>query len=130
MAVTRYSPVLRAIPLLVIVLLFCPSAYGKVINVDDDGPADFDNIQAGIDAGEYGDTVSVAPGTYYGNITLKDGVDLLGAGADVTIIDAQGYGDVVDARANNATISGFTLRNSGEFDLGHMNCGVSLSKNA
>jgi parallel beta-helix repeat protein len=48
----------------------------------------------------------------------------LGAGADVTIIDAQGYGDVVDARANNATISGFTLRNSGEFDLGHMNCGV------
>jgi phosphotriesterase-related protein len=109
---------------MLMVMLFCPFTYSKVIHVDDDGQADFDNIQAGIGAAEYGDTVSVAPGTYYENITLKNGIDLSGTGAGVTIIDAQGYGDVVDARADNVTISGFTLRNSGEFDLGHMNCGV------
>jgi parallel beta-helix repeat protein len=109
-----------------ITVFLCPFAYSKVIHVDDDGQADFDNIQAGIDAAQYGDTVSVAPGTYYENITLKNGIDLSGAGADVTIIDANGYGDVVDARADNVTICGFTLRNSGEFDLRHMNCGVYL----
>jgi len=87
---------------------------------------DCNTIQAGIDAAEYGDTVCVAPGIYYENIILKSGINLSGYGADVTIIDANGYGDVVNARVNDTTISGFTLRNSGEFDLGHMNCGVYI----
>jgi parallel beta-helix repeat protein len=121
----RTSHVLRAIPLLFIMIL-CPIACSNDIYVDDDGPADFDNIQSGIDAAEDGDMVSVAPGTYYENIRLKDGVNLLGAGAHVTIIDAQGYGDVVDARANHAAVAGFTLRNSGENDLWHLNCGVYI----
>jgi len=118
--------VFRTIPLILIVVIFCPFAYGLAIHVDDDDQADFDNIQAAIDAAESGDTVSVAPGTYYENITLKDGINLSGAGAEVTIIDANGYGDVVDARANDVTISGFTLKNSGQFDSGHMNCGVYI----
>jgi parallel beta-helix repeat protein len=114
----------RTIPLLIIIVFFCPFARGKVIYVDNDGQADFDKIQAGIDAADYNDIVSVSPGTYYENIILKDGIILSGDGADVTIIDANGYGDVVDARANDAAISGFTLTNSGQFDSGHMNCGV------
>jgi len=121
-----FTRVFRTIPLMLIVVLFCPFVYGKVIYVDDDAGADYETIQAGIDAAEYGDTISVAPGTYYENIALKNGVNLLGAGADATIIDANGYGDVVDARANDVTISGFTLRNSGENDSGHMNCGVYI----
>jgi parallel beta-helix repeat protein len=114
----------QAIPLLIIIVLLCPFACGKVIYVSKDSQADFDKIQAGIEAADYNDTVSVAPGTYFENIILKDGIILSGAGADVTIIDANGYGDVVDARANDAVISGFTLRNSGQFDLEHTNCGV------
>ena len=124
---TRQLRLHQTIPLLFIMVFLCPVACGNDIYVDDDGPADFDNIQAGIDAADYGDTVSVAPGTYYENIRLKDGINLLGAGADVTIIDAQGYGDVVDARAKNVTICGFTLRNSGEDDLWHTNCGVYVA---
>ncbi|MCP4259287.1 MAG: hypothetical protein GY774_17520 [Planctomycetes bacterium] len=60
----RNSGILRAIPLMLIVVLFCPFAHGKVIHVDDDGQADFDNIQAGIDVANDGDTVLVAPGEY------------------------------------------------------------------
>ena len=120
---TRSRPS-QAIPLLIIIVLLCPFACGKVIHVGNDNQADFDKIQAGIEAADYNDTVSVAPGTYFENIILKEGIILSGAGADVTIIDANGYGDVVNARANDAVISGFTLRNSGQFDLEHTNCGV------
>ena len=48
---------------MLIVMLLCPFAYGKVIYVDD-GQANFDNIQSGIDNAESGDTVLVAPGEY------------------------------------------------------------------
>ena len=60
----RNSRILRTIPLMLIVMLLCPFAYGKVIYVDDDGQANFDNIQSGIDNAESGDTVLVAPGEY------------------------------------------------------------------
>jgi len=124
MPTPRNSSILRTTSLLLIVASFCSIACGGVIYVDDDGQADSATIQGGIDAAEYGDTVSVAPGVYFENVVLRSGINLIGAGAGATIIDAGGYGDVVDARANDASISGFTLRNSGEFDLGHMNCGV------
>ena len=56
----------RIIPLLLIVVFFCPFAYGKIIYVNDDGQADFDNIQAAIDDANDGDTILVAPGIYTG----------------------------------------------------------------
>ncbi len=90
-------------------LVCVSSAVGATLNV----PCDYATIQEAIDAAVNGDTVRVAAGTYYENVLMKDGVDLLGAGADVTTIDAQGSGSVVDARANDVTISGFTLMNSG-----------------
>jgi len=47
------------IPMLVAVLVtLCTTAVGKNIPVDDDSQADFDNIQAGIDAADDGDTVT------------------------------------------------------------------------
>jgi len=47
--------------------LFCIPATGRTIYVDDDGPADFNNIQAAIDDANDGDTVLVADGTYTGD---------------------------------------------------------------
>ena len=55
----------------------------------------FANIQEAIDAVASPGHVHVAGGTYYENIVLKDGVQLLGAGAEVTTIDGGGAGSVV-----------------------------------
>jgi hypothetical protein len=41
-------------------------APARIITIDDDGPADFDNIQAAIDDATHGDVVIVSPGTYTG----------------------------------------------------------------
>jgi len=48
-----------------VALLSSPGA-GKTIYVDDDGPADFNNIQAAIDDSNDGDTIIVLPGKYSG----------------------------------------------------------------
>jgi hypothetical protein len=78
----------------------------------------FDKIQDGMDS-VYSVIVHVAEGTYRENVVLKDGVELLGAGSDTTIIDGMQNGSVVMAIAvDNATrFEGFTVTNgSGTYD--------------
>ena len=48
-------------------VMACTTFAGKTIYVDDDGPADFNNIQAAIDAAVNGGVVVVTPGTYTGD---------------------------------------------------------------
>ena len=48
-------------------LLLVSFCEADIITVDDDGPADFDNIQAAIDDANSGDTVIVADGNYTGS---------------------------------------------------------------
>ena len=47
-------------------LFFVIACQAKIITVDDDGPADFSNIQAAIDVSNDGDIIEVQPGTYTG----------------------------------------------------------------
>ncbi|MBW8038826.1 MAG: hypothetical protein FVQ85_02370 [Planctomycetes bacterium] len=56
-----------AISLFSLILLFSTTAHAKIFYVDDDGPTDFDNIQAAIDDSNHGDTIIVSPGTYTGD---------------------------------------------------------------
>ena len=72
-----------------------------------------DSIQAAIDLAEAagGGTVHVAAGTYVENITLKSGVEVLGAGQAVTTIDGGLSGSVVTATGvdDTAKLDGFTI---------------------
>ena len=98
--------------------LACQAA---TISVDDDGPADFSSIQAGIDTSDDGDTVIVEKGVYFENIHFK-GKNIIVASTDPkdprvvtsTIIDGGQLGSVVTfAGMENAqcVLSGFTIRN-------------------
>jgi hypothetical protein len=78
----------------------------------------FDKIQDGIDA-VTGSTVHVAAGYYIENITLIDGVEVLGAGAGVSFIDGGESGSVVTAIGvgSSTRLDGFTITNgTGTYD--------------
>ncbi len=84
-------------------------------------PGDYSTIQAAMNAALSGDTVLVAPGKYSPStngekfpITMKNGVRLTGAGAEVCIIDAESTNRVIYfSRITNptTTIEGFTITN-------------------
>ena len=61
---TKILRVLWKVVSMLVIISYCSVANGEVIRVDDDGQADFSNIQAGIDAAVDGDTVLVEPGEY------------------------------------------------------------------
>ncbi|MFN8485854.1 MAG: FG-GAP-like repeat-containing protein [Anaerolineae bacterium] len=75
-------------------------------------------------------TVGVAPGTYSESLTLRSGVRLVGAGADTTVIDAGGAGNVLTLNGvTNVEVAGFTLQNAGGA-AGNANVVVSGFSNA
>jgi len=67
-------------------------------------------IQEAIDAAEEGDIIEIPAGTYQESIVLKDGITLVGEGAETTIIDGAGSECIVKA-GKNAVLAGFTIRN-------------------
>ena len=73
-------------------------------------------IQPRIDAAEDGDTILVAPGTYFEHITLEGKAVCLKStdGPEVTVIDGEGHGSVVrflDGGNTTNELDGFTIRN-------------------
>ena len=79
-----------------VVCVLSGATFATTWTVDDDGKADFNNIQAAIDAASDGDEIIVAPGTY--TSTADEVVDMLGKeiwlhssdGQEVTFIDGEG----------------------------------------
>src|SRR5712691_12552506 len=53
-------------------------------------PGCFPTIQAAIEAAHDGDTITIAPGTFAGGVTIDVSVNLVGAGANRTIIKGGG----------------------------------------
>ena len=105
-------------------MAIAPTAMAGTITVDDDGPADYDNIQAAINAAVNGDTVLVADGTYTGDGNRD--IDFLGksitvrsdTGPENCVIDCQGTEiethrgfDFSDNQHTNSVIDGFTIIN-------------------
>jgi len=74
-------------------------------------PDDFGSIGGAIGNAVAGDTIFVASGTYSENISLKDGVTLLGEDRDTTIIEGGGGDAAVSSSSCGAdtVIDGFTI---------------------
>jgi hypothetical protein len=74
-------------------------------------PADFETIQAAVDAAVAGDTVLVSKGTYAETVFVDtSGITLKGKGAT---IDARYLGNCIEVDADDVTVTGFTLVNGG-----------------
>jgi hypothetical protein len=59
-----------------------------------------------------GDTIHIAPGTYFENVVLDKDLELIGSGGDaVTILDGMASGSVVQVSAADVTLRGLTLTN-------------------
>ena len=92
--------------------LVCGSLWGlgsvdaKTVRV----PGDFPTINGGLTSADYGDTVLVSPGRYYENVTLVQGVTLLGTNQLECIIDGMRRGPTVYA-VTGSEIGRFTITN-------------------
>jgi len=83
--------------------------------VDDNGPANFDNIQEAINNASSGDTVFVHIGTYYEHVVINKTITLVGEDNNFTIIDGNKTNNVICIRANNVTVKSFTVTKSGMY---------------
>jgi len=105
---------------LLISALITSAALADTWTVDDDGAADFDNIQSAVDASSDGDEIIVMPGTYTGSgeyvISMNGKAVLLRSeeGSEFTIISGENQRTVLYCGDNETTstiISGFTITN-------------------
>jgi len=88
-----------------------------VITVDDDGPADYDNIQDAVDAAGMGDIIYVYNGTYNEHVTISESLTLLGQNESNVIIDGGGSGDCVQISSSDVAINGFTITNASRYGI-------------
>jgi parallel beta-helix repeat protein len=131
---------MKKLILALICLLFAIPSQAAIITVDDDGPADFNNIQAAINAAVTGDTVLVADGTYTG-LGNRD-IDFLGkaitvrsqSGPENCIIDCNGTETEPhrgfcfnSGEDTNSVLDGFTIINGTVRFGGVIYCGNMAS---
>jgi len=80
--------------------------------VDDDGPADYNTIQAAINAATTRSTIYVYNGTYPENIIVNRTVYLVGESNASTIINGKSLGTVVDITQGGVKLLNFKITNS------------------
>ena len=123
-------------PLIVVFVLLTstPTFAGKIIYVDDDSPADFNNIQAAIDDSNNGDTIIVAEGRYFENINFN-GRNITLTSTDpcspdvvaATIIEGNQNGSAVTFNSGedaNCVLNGFTITNGNAKRGGGISCAL------
>jgi len=111
-----------------IVVALPSTVVGKTITV----PDDYSTIKEAIDNASSGDTVFIKAGTYSFTtngeafpIRMKNGVSLVGEGADVCVLDAEGTNSVIYCfwiTASTTRIEGFTITNGNSQFGGGIDC--------
>jgi hypothetical protein len=112
------------------------TSQARIITVDKNGPADFDNIQDAIDFSEHGDTIIVKPGTYNQKIffynraiTLtSEDPDDPGIVQSTIITSGSDFSVNFDfAEGNHSVLTGFTITGGGAIIGGGINCSAGTS---
>lgn len=98
-----------------LVLFFCllrivPYTLGKTIAVEPGGPVP--TIRQALSLAQAGDTITVQPGVYTGNLVLDKSLTLVGVGRPV--IRGEGRGSVVTVSGPGCTIRGVVIEHSGD----------------
>jgi hypothetical protein len=118
---------MRALVFAISSVVLAAVCHAEIITVDDDGPADFNNIQAAIDDSNDGDVLIVQPGTYSGSGNLN--IDFKGKtitvrsekGPQACVIDCEGTGrgfNFHSAESSSSILEGFTITNGFHSRLG------------
>ena len=89
---------------------FQSASRGNWLYVGGSGPGNYTRIQNAIDHANDGDTVFVYNKTYYENLIVDVSICLIGEARNLTIIDGQEHGDVINLNVDGVAISGFTIR--------------------
>jgi len=84
-------------------------------------PDDYATIQEAVNAASDRDTIIVRSGTYYENVVVDKQLSL--KGIDLPVVDANRSGNCITIYANNVSIEGFIIQNSGPYDF---NSGIYL----
>lgn len=76
-------------------------------------PADYDTVQAAVDAAQTGDTVLVSPGTYNEAVTVTTaGIRLQGTDRNAVVFDGAGLkGNGITVTAADVTVANLTVQN-------------------
>jgi parallel beta-helix repeat protein len=97
---------------------------GITLYVGGSGPNNYTSIQSAVKDANAGDTVYVfddsSPYYFSNTMVIRDSIKLIGENKETTIIDQNKESSVmkssiIDIYADEVTISGFTIRNSGDF---------------
>ena len=112
------------------------TSQATIITVDDNGPADFDNIQDAINFSEHGDTIIVRPGTYNQKIffynraiTLtSEDPDNRGIVQSTIITSSSDFSVNFDSgEGNQSVLTGFTITGGEAIIGGGIHCAVGTS---
>jgi parallel beta-helix repeat protein len=87
---------------------------GNTLYVGGSGPNNYTRIQYAINDSSDGDTVFVYDDSspYYENVVVNKSINLIGENKDTTVIDGEGKKYVLEIRASNVLITGFTVQNA------------------
>jgi len=97
-----------------------PMSFGNTLYVGGNGTGNYTKIQDAINDSSNGDTVYVYDDSspYYESIHINKAINLKGEDKDTTIIDGNKTNDVIQILVDNASVSGFTIRDSGKYEKG------------